>query len=132
MHQSNFSTYPHQYVPPPPTYQASVNGVHPSASVPPPPQVVHIQGTNQHNPLPPTPSVAPVPPPPPPYSDNVSQISQSSSIMGGRNDQANCSGRHFQGRNTSIGALKSSRRIIKSMTATDYDKFKAAKPSTSA
>ena len=56
-------------------------------------------------------------------------------MMGGRNDQADRSGRHYQGANGyphRICMLISNTRTIKSMNANEYGKFKATKASTQA
>ena len=97
-----------------------------------PPQSIQIQGTNSAQLPPPPPQGAPIPPPPPPPQDNVSTISQTSSIMGGRNEQASRSGRHFQDRRPFIGAVASTRRDIKT-TSTGVNKiFKASPANTQA
>ena len=49
--------------------------------------------------------------------------------MGGRNEQAARSGRHFQGYN--IGAVQTKRRTISSMSK-NYQSFKSAPPNTQA
>ena len=93
------------------------------------PSVVHVQGTSAHGvPLPPPPSGASVPPLPPSNNDNISTVSQATSMMGGRNDQASRSGRHFQGYN--IKAVKSKRRNISSITSQDYKSFQPSPSNT--
>ena len=123
------------YYPPPSNY--SIAGTFSRAGgtnmipPPPPPSVIHVASSTPQYHMPPPPNGPVPPPPPPPVSDDVSRISQASSMMGGRNDQAQRSGRHFQGdRNSGIGMIKSSRRKIQSMGIQDYQQYPSSPPNT--
>ena len=124
---------------PTPPHQISAVGSYVSYPPPPPVQTVQVQGAASYA-LPPAPVGTPIPPPPPALpSDNqshVSQITQGTTMMGGRNDQASKSGRHFQNGNAGgtwkMGAVSSTRRNIKAIEMGSFSTFKEAPANTKA